>query len=61
MEFLKFRATAFTTRDWEYLRDDWDKNLAFEGNEEGKGRNNNERRIRTCFYDTECWAKFSRN
>ena len=54
-DVLNFRVSAFTDRDWEFLKADWEENDAYVDNEEGRERHLQERLLRTCFYDTEYW------
>jgi len=57
MDVLKFRVTAFTDLDWEYLKNEWETNLGYVDDEEGKESHKKERHLRTRFYDTECWFR----
>ena len=52
---LQFRVTAFPDGDWNYLKDEWDRNHHFKNDAEGLTQHNQERLSRQCYYDTECW------
>ena len=34
-DLMNFKVTAFTDRDWEYLKADWERNNSYEDNEKG--------------------------
>ena len=42
-DVLKYQVTAFTDRDWEFLRLDWEQNDAYLDDEAGKVRHAEER------------------
>jgi hypothetical protein len=52
-DVINLRVSAFTDRDWEFLKADWESNNSFADNEEGKEHHLRERQLRTCFYDTQ--------
>ena len=54
-DVINLRVSAFTDRDWEFLKADWESNNSYADNEEGKERHLRERQLRTCFYDTQYW------
>ena len=58
-DVLKYQVTAFTDRDWEFLRMDWEQNDAYLNDEAGKVRHAEERSLRECYYDTEFWFDIS--
>ena len=51
-DVLKFRVTALTDRDWEFLKNEWDINNGYVDNEQGKEQHNREHNLRICYYDT---------
>ena len=58
-DVLKYQVTAFTEKDWEFLRLDWEQNGAFATDEAGKVRHAEERSLRECYYNTEFWFDIS--
>ena len=58
-DVLKYQVTAFTARDWEFLRLDWEQNDAYLNDETGKVRHAEERSLRECYYSTEFWFDIS--
>ena len=58
-DVLKYQVTAFTDRDWEFLRLDWEQNDAYLSDEAGKVRHAEERSLRECYYNTEFWFDIS--
>ena len=58
-DVLKYLVTAFTDRDWEFLRLDWEQNDAYLNDEAGKVRHAEERSLRECYYNTEFWFDIS--
>jgi len=54
-DVMNFRVSALLDRDWEFLKADWERNNAYEEDEQGKERHLNEKQLRMCFYDTQYW------
>ena len=52
-DLMNFKVTAFTDRDWEYLKADWERNNSYEDNEKGKLQHYKEQQLRICVYDTQ--------
>ena len=54
-DVLNFKVVAFSDKDWDFLKADWQRNDSFEGNEDGKKLHEEERQKRMCFYQTQYW------
>ena len=54
-DVLKCKVTALLDRDWEALKHDWESNDGYKDDEEGREKHLEERHLRTCSYETECW------
>ena len=52
-DVLDYSVTAFSDKDWNFLKKDWQENGAFLNDEEGKERHLKNRNKLMCFYKTQ--------
>ena len=54
-DVLNFKVTAYTQRDFEFLKNDWNQNNGYKDDSTGAEEHMKQRALRLCSYTTQYW------